>query len=167
ATAMNIDVLTSANFLIVVIGTLVGILAGLGLMIVFRKRPIQLMEHVGAPPKNQLRPDGDPFLHGSRGERRTALRRKGAMVEVMLRDSEAVADLGRGWVIDRSMGGVRMTVDDSYETGDVLSVRPVKSPGTAPWLQLEVRSCQKKGSRWEIGCQFVRQPTWNLLMLFG
>ena len=92
---MNIDALTSASYLNVMIGTLVGILAGLILIVLFRKRNAQVMEPIRAPAKNQLRPDSDPFLQGSRGERRTALRRKGAMVEVMLRDGDAVADLGR------------------------------------------------------------------------
>ena len=35
------------------------------------------------------------------------------------------------------------------------------------WSQMEVRTCRQEGTAWELGCQFVRTPSWNVLLLFG
>jgi len=109
----------------------------------------------------------DPFVHGSTSERRTSLRRKGTQVEVGLRDVDGRSELGTGWVIDRSMGGICLAVNDEFDAGHTLHVRPLKGSQTVPWTTVEVRSCRRKDGRWELGCQFVRQPTWNVMMLFG
>lgn len=109
----------------------------------------------------------DPFVHGSTSERRTSLRRKGTQVEVGVRDVDGRSELGTAWVIDRSMGGICLAVNDEFDPGQSINVRPLKGSQTAPWTTVEVRSCRRKDGRWELGCQFVRQPTWNVMMLFG
>ena len=109
----------------------------------------------------------DPFLHGSGSERRTGLRRKGNEIEVTLRDADVKVNLGIGWVLDRSVGGLCLKVQKKFDVGEILSVRPSSAPTTLPWLQIEVRSCRAEDGAWELGCQFTHQPTWNVLMLFG
>jgi hypothetical protein len=110
----------------------------------------------------------DPFVEGSKTERRTSLRRRGTEVEVKLRDGEAHEELGTAWVVDRSMGGLCLTTEEQFEKGMVLSVRTLNAPETIPWIQVEVRSCRNLSrGGYELGCQFVRPPTWNILLLFG
>lgn len=109
----------------------------------------------------------DPFLQGSTSERRTGMRRKGLEVEVLLRDEAAKTDLGRAMVLDRSTGGLCLRSVKAFEVGSVLSVWPASASISVPWLQIIVRSCREKEGQWEVGCQFTRQPTWNVLMLFG
>ncbi len=49
----------------------------------------------------------------------------------------------------------------------MLSVRAANSSRGTPWIQIEVRSCRETGEDWELGCQFVKTPSWNVLLLFG
>jgi hypothetical protein len=158
------QLLTKENLPLLIVGALVGCLVSLlGFLLYTKSRT----PRTSSQPKKPLPSIRDPFVQGGTSERRTSLRRKGTLVEVQLRDAEARADLGTGWVTDRSMGGLCVTVEGEVEPGEVFSVRAVKAPTSAPWVQLEVKSCRLKDGKWELGCQFVRQPTWNVLMLFG
>ncbi len=116
--------------------------------------------------KNEA-PEKDPFVEGSTTERRSALRRKGNPVEVLLADSEGKKELGRGWVVDRSVGGLAILVEQALAQGSLLSVRPVNCAVGMPWVQLEIRACRQEGTNWELGCRFVRTPPWSILLSFG
>ncbi len=99
-------------------------------------------------------------------DRRAAPRRRGSRVEVYLAD-EAKTKQVIGWVIDRSMGGLCLLVEQPLDEGSALKVRPRSAPQTAPWLSIEVRSCRADGTEWEVGCRFLNPPQWNDLLLFG
>jgi hypothetical protein len=100
-------------------------------------------------------------------ERRSAPRRKGGnRVEVFLTDESKEATMC-GWVVDRSLGGLCLNVEQPLLEGSVWNVRPRKAPQTAPWLVVEVRSCRPEGTEWEVGFRFLKQPQWNDLLLFG
>lgn len=102
-----------------------------------------------------------------RPDRRAAPRRKGGnRVEVYLTHDEQKEPL-LGWVVDRSMGGLCLNVEEPLDTGTILNVRPRRAPQTAPWLAIEVRSCRPEGTNWEVGCRFLKPPQWNDLLLFG
>jgi hypothetical protein len=102
----------------------------------------------------------------SKPERRAAPRRKGNQIEVLLADDSEREPM-RGWVIDRSMGGLCLVVERPLTEGSVLSVRPRQAPQTAPWTAVEIRSCRAEEDQWEVGCRFVQTPQWNDLLLFG
>ena len=99
-------------------------------------------------------------------DRRTAPRRKGNRVEVDLTD-DSKRPPTLGWVVDRSMGGLCLIVEEPLKEGIVLNVRPRKAPQSAVWTAVEIRSCRADGEEWEIGCRFVKTPQWNDLLLFG
>ncbi len=109
----------------------------------------------------------DPFDHGSITERRVAMRRNNNPIEVLITDAETVQEPARGWVIDRSMGGLCLLLNEEAAPGTVLSVKPRKGPPGTSWVQVEVRSCKRERSGYEAGCQFVRTPPWAVLLLFG
>jgi hypothetical protein len=122
----------------------------------------------GAPPGSlEEEPDKDPFVFGSRGEKRYALRRQGNPVAVVISDEAAKAPPWHGLVLDRSIGGMRIAMDEPVELGRVLSIRPEKSTALIPWVQVEVRACRKVDIGWEVGCQFVRTPPSSVLWSFG
>jgi hypothetical protein len=112
-------------------------------------------------------PVHDPFDYGSATERRTAARRGGNPIEALITDAEATAEPVRGWVTDRSMGGLCLLLSEEVGPGTILSVKPRNSPPATPWVQVEVRSCKKDRSGYEVGCMFVRTPPWAVLLLFG
>jgi hypothetical protein len=109
----------------------------------------------------------DPFVHGGSSERRAALRRGGNPVAVLISDAETRAKPSTGWVIDRSTGGLCLSVPEPVVEGTVLSVRTSNAPESIPWVQLEVKNCRLVGKEYELGCQFVRTPPWSVLLLFG
>jgi len=109
----------------------------------------------------------DPFTHGATRERRSALRRAGNVVPILVSDAEARSTPTNGWVIDRSTGGLKLVVGESVVPGTILSVRTSNAPQTIPWVQLEVKNCRQTGKEYELGCQFVRTPPWSVLLLFG
>jgi hypothetical protein len=72
-----------------------------------------------------------------------------------------------GWVIDRSLGGLNLLVPEHIVPTALLSVRRVDAaPDIAP-LQVEVRRCEAKGLRFQLGCKFVGNPPENRLVQFG
>ena len=118
-------------------------------------------------PRGAEGPSHDPFEHGSVTERRSTTRRKGNPVEVLITDAEAEAEPWRGWVVDRSMGGLCLLLHDEVASGSTLGIKPRSAPPATPWVQLEVRSCKKERAGYQVGCQFVRTPPWAVLLLFG
>jgi hypothetical protein len=109
----------------------------------------------------------DPFVQGSAGERRATLRRGGNPVAVLITDADVKQRPRYGWVLDRSMGGLGLSVDEPVPQGTILSVRAANAPPNIAWVQLEVRSCRPEGESWDLGCQFLRTPSWGVLLLFG
>jgi hypothetical protein len=112
-------------------------------------------------------PPRDPFVHGSATERRLALRRTGNPREVLVSDADLTAEPYLAWVVDRSTGGLRLATGEEVAVGKVLSVRALNAPVSIPWVQAEVRSCQREEGGWEVGCQFLKTPTWSVMLLFG
>jgi hypothetical protein len=100
-------------------------------------------------------------------EMRSANRRGGNAVAVFVADPQKTEEPQRGWVVDRSAGGLCIAVENPVDAGANLRVRVCNAPVTVPWAELEVKSCRKDGNHWEVGCQFVITPSYNVLMLFG
>jgi hypothetical protein len=136
---------------------------------VFRRPPSRLPHtlpagaHEAAPPT----PADDPFVHGSRAERRSAYRREGTMVAIQVTDAEGQGPPVAGWVTDRSVGGLCLRLDEAPPPGTYLNVRPREATALVPWTQVEVKSRRQDGNAWEVGCRFVRTPPWSVLLLFG
>src|SRR5438105_2132799 len=76
------------------------------------------------PPPVPDRPPADPFDHGSVRERRTAPRRQGNPVPVAVAAGNEGAETLRGLVLDRSLGGLRLSLDHDIEEGAVVRLRP-------------------------------------------
>ncbi len=131
-----------------------------------RERPRQSVRRPPLPRPANV-PQLDPFIHGSAGERRASLRRGGNPVAVLISDAETKTPPFHGWVLDRSMGGLCLSVDQEVPQSTVLSVRAANAPANVAWVQVEVKNCRQEGDAWELGCQFLRTPTWGVLLLFG
>ncbi|MBY0522926.1 MAG: PilZ domain-containing protein [Gemmataceae bacterium] len=129
-----------------------------------RKRFVHRKTTRLAPPMN-----GDPFTLGSHQERRAAPRRHGNPVAVLVSDVDGEVEPVRGWVVDRSAGGLGLELAEEGDVaiGTVLSIRPKDAPASLAWVQVEVRNRQQKGAAWRLGCKFVRPPAWDVLMRFG
>jgi hypothetical protein len=111
--------------------------------------------------------DYDPFVQGSPSELRKTFRRDGNPTEVLVAFGPNKSRPGKGWVLDRSTGGLRMLVDQEFQQGAILSILPSSAPNMTPWTEIEVRSCRACPDGFELGCQFVKTPTWSVLLMFG
>jgi hypothetical protein len=123
-------------------------------------------KHSLSPP-DQEGPPSNTLAYGGFVERRETVRRKGKQVKVLITDAEALEEPVEGWIMDRSMGGLCLSVTRLVGTGTILSVRTANAPQTTPWVQVEVKSCRDQGGRWELGCQYLRTPPWGILLQFG
>jgi hypothetical protein len=102
----------------------------------------------------------------SNPERRQAPRRWGIPVEVFLLEGRPLAEPPRGWVRNRSTGGLGLSVTQPMAEGSILSVRVTTEPDTVPWVQLTVRNCHPLGDRWILGCQFTAPPPSDVMLTF-
>ena len=99
-------------------------------------------------------------------DRRKAPRRKGSCAEVDLAPEGGGPPL-YAWILDRSVGGLRLLVDRPLPEGATVHVRPRTDGEPLPWCPTAVRSCKFTKTVWEVGVQFVRTPSWNVMQLFG
>jgi PilZ domain len=109
----------------------------------------------------------DPFAEGSNSELRQSFRRKGNPVEVLVEDTSVQTSPVKGYVVNRSVGGLCLEMDSPVELLAELRIRPTNAPHIAPWVNVVVRNCRKADRGYEVGCQFVKIPPWPILMMFG
>lgn len=113
--------------------------------------------------------DADPFAQGSASEQRASFRRTGNPVEIIYASAE-IKHPRRGYVLDRSVGGLRLMLDHDLAPDTVLMVRPANVSEIIPETEIVVRSCRPSATQpgqFDLGCQFVKSPPYSLLLLFG
>jgi hypothetical protein len=103
----------------------------------------------------------------SGGEKRRSLRRNGNPVTVLISDALIPGKPLRGLVLDRSRGGLYLSVPHRIDAGCLLTVRTLDFPDSVASVRLLVRHCKENGKEWRIGCQFVEKLPWSVLLLFG
>ncbi len=108
----------------------------------------------------------DPPPYSKVRERRPA-RHPGSQVAVLIADALGQEPPYRGIVIDRSVGGVRLGVDQAVEVGTVLRIRPAHAPPMVPWTPVEVKHQRRAAGGWVLTCQFVQPPPSTVLWMFG
>jgi hypothetical protein len=104
---------------------------------------------------------------GSPKDNRRSLRRGGNPVPVLVSDLEAGEETLQGLVLNRSRGGLCLSVPHRVEVGRLLSVRTPDYPEDLGSVQIRVRHCKRKGDSFQLGCQFMETHPWSVLLLFG
>lgn len=101
------------------------------------------------------------------GNRRSSLRREGSPVEIYVSCTAFQNTTQQAWVVDRSTGGLRLTMDKGISPGMTMRILAVNAPKKTEWVTLLVRSCKPIEGHFELGCEFDQTPPWNVLLLFG
>jgi hypothetical protein len=115
-----------------------------------------------------LRAVADPFTQGGTSERRQSPRRIGQSIRVSIQLVNDPKTAFNGYVIDRSMGGLRLQVDRALNHNQMLNVRSTDAPESVASIQVQVRRIsQLPDKSYELGCQFIRTPPWAVLLTFG
>ena len=86
---------------------------------------------------------------------------------VQVSDALALATPVEALVLNRSAGGLCLSINQEVAVGSRLSVRVATAPPSIPWVQVEVKYCNPFVKRWKVGCQFVPPPAVEVLCLFG
>ena len=143
-------------------------LTSAALMLILALSFLRQRQAAPAQPSAKKGGHGATFEHPSFKERRGAARRGGKVTEVLISDAAGTAEPFPGLVYDRSLTGLRISVSQAVEKNMILSVRAVDGEASSDWIQVEVKRCRvRKDGCWELGCQFVRTPPYNQLLLFG
>ena len=119
----------------------------------------------GKAPSKELTSKENPFKAPQ--ERRTSVRREGNPVNILVTLPEASTEPMTAVIIDRSTGGLCLSVPQPVAAGQLLNVRSTIAPDTTPWIAVEVRHCRQKEDRWLIGCKFQRKLSWSELLFLG
>jgi hypothetical protein len=99
-------------------------------------------------------------------DRREAPRTR-RQVRVQVTDADAKEPPVTAWVTDCSLGGLCLSVRQETPPGTVLSVRPASAPPGVAWVQIRVKSQRSFEGNWELGCQFVRTPSYSVVLMFS
>lgn len=101
------------------------------------------------------------------GEKRQDERRRGGNIAVLVADGEGKGQPWTGWVNDRSPHGLGYIAEKGELPGALLKVRPKDAGENIPWVKVVVRNCREQGHQFEIGCQFLEQPSMGVFWYFG
>jgi hypothetical protein len=141
---------------------------GAGLLFVNRRKTKTAAIGSVATVADPLRAVADPFAQGGASERRQSPRRIGQSIRVSIQLVNDPKTAFNGYVIDRSMGGLRLQVDRALNHNQMLNVRSTDAPESVASIQVQVRRIsQLPDKSYELGCQFIRTPPWAVLLTFG
>jgi hypothetical protein len=87
--------------------------------------------------------------------RRASARYKVRQVKVLVRDCQPNAVPFEGWLLNRSLGGLGLSVSRALEVGAIVDVRAAGEDDITSRVRVEVRYCRLERGRWRLGCKFV------------
>ncbi len=127
-----------------------------------------LRESASSPqPVRTSEPPSPPSSGTDVPDRRPSPRRRGASVAVMVVRLNDPSEKIEGWVLDRSLGGLGLSMPRPFHTGTILELCPTHAPPGVRWVRARVKHCAPLGKRWRLGCQYIGTPTSEMLLLFG
>jgi hypothetical protein len=109
----------------------------------------------------------DPFQFGAVGERRISARRKGGSVGVSVSTLWGRREPLRGYVLNRSLGGLALHLPKALPSRAGLMLRAEHAPLRVTDVHVEVRHCTRAGNGWLIGVSFLSTPPADVLLTFG
>ena len=119
------------------------------------------------PATNQTtEPTVDPAVLNQTQERRRTPRRWGDPVQLLLWDGFPGTEPFRGWIVNRSPGGLGISSSQSVAAGTIFQVRVAIAPDSVPWIPVTVRGCYPLAGRWILSSEFVQPPSKDVLLLF-
>ena len=86
---------------------------------------------------------------------------------IMILDGKGPNEPFSGWVINRSIGGLCVSVVQPIAEGAVLKVRPAKDMMDDVWCEVLVKYCRATDTGWEMGCEFQGRGGSNTMLKFS
>ncbi|MGF1582192.1 MAG: PilZ domain-containing protein [Gemmataceae bacterium] len=88
-------------------------------------------------------------------------------MEVLLVRLESHEIVATGQVLDWSLGGLGLLLNEEVPIGFHFQLQPTISQAESPWVRVEIRYCRPRDDRWRVGCQFVEASSWEVMQMFG
>ena len=102
-----------------------------------------------------------------RGEDRRSTPRRKKLLRVFIQETPGADAPFHGWVVDRSLGGLRLEVDHELPVGQLLKVRSSAAPDGIPAVEVRVQSARRtEEGCLHLGCAYVRIPNWEVRVQF-
>lgn len=112
-----------------------------------RKTPMPVKEE-------QVDPMSLPVDLDEAQDLRSSPRRRNTPMLVLIATTDPNAPVTEGWLLDRSLGGLGIIVEQSMDEGTLLRIRPADALPSFRWVRVQVRNCVAVGKRWKVGCRF-------------
>jgi hypothetical protein len=109
----------------------------------------------------------NPYQSVATPKRRQTPRGRGAPTRILILDKNGPKEPFSGYVINRSIGGLCVSLVQPLEEGSVVSVRPAKEAFDDTWYEVEVKYCRATDTGWEMGCEFLSRASSNTMLKFS
>ena len=152
----------------IIVGVVVAIVAFIfGWIFINRRRArLQKLAAQAGEWKEVASPE-DAFRYGMGMARRKSVRLSGNQIPIHVSPDGTLESAWEGWIVDRSQGGLRLRVPEPIPVGVVLRIRRLNASENSPWVEVQVKNCRDKQEYWELGCQFLTEPSNDVLRSFG
>jgi hypothetical protein len=100
-------------------------------------------------------------------EKRAAPRRDGNPMPVLVRPKPASPEASEGTVLNRSRGGLLLSLAEPAPLGAAFLLRTSNMPDDLAWIEVEARNVRPKEDGYLVGCAFKHELPWGLLLFFG
>jgi hypothetical protein len=94
-------------------------------------------------------------------EKRSSPRFVARSSHVQVTESPGHATAIEGVLLNRSLGGLGLSVDRQFQSGKILHVKVGGDAEAAGWVRVEVRYCRFERGRWTLGCKFLDEALAN------
>jgi hypothetical protein len=105
-------------------------------------------------PAEQDRPHDEAYW----AEKRSSPRFQVRAMRVLLAESPNQTDFIEAVMLNRSLGGLGLSVDREIPAGKTLHVCICESERDNHWSVIEIRYCRPERGRWTLGCKFLETP---------
>jgi hypothetical protein len=109
----------------------------------------------------------NPYQSMSTPKRRQTPRGRGAPMRILILAKNRPAEQFPGYVINRSVGGLCVSLVQPVEEGALISVRPAKELIDDTWYDVVVKYCRATETGWEMGCEFQGRGGSSALLKFS
>jgi len=153
---------SSASPIPVILGVLVTMLIGM-ILVALRGRRAKPFPQLASSRGAKAMTNPPPGIH----ERRRAERRFGQPKRVIIVDLGFKISSQRGYVMDRSLTGIRIALANHIVIGTTIQIRPMNAPEDVTWVSAVVKNGRYIGDYYEVGCEFERTPSYRELVSLG
>lgn len=132
------------------------------------REALQALRESARPPQpGKYTPTSVPSQESRVVNRRSSPRRQGASVAVQISRPNGPSETITGCVLDRSLGGLSLSVSRPFLAGTILQLRPTHASQGLCCVRVRVKHCSPLGKQWRLGCQFIETPSSEALLLLG